>query len=429
MPVVDGQAVDAAVTNPAFLDAQVDDVAAGKIGFHNADTVSGTNIDNIQREANSLNSFVGSSPNQAKDQKPTYTNNNGLTANQDLLSRADTLSGKFHGGTGHTHTGFPGDAPPISANTIVNVTLHGYITQGNDLVGASGFSSDVSAPLSTKSPSNNQLTLGVVVNTPNNKIVLRHATGSSENDEIIDGSGNQVYGRLTFSSGTWTLSYFIDPAGVEAAYNLPSTDVRWYYQELFNPLNGAPVYSEFATLPSDNVSADIPYASETTAGKILQANAAPPAVASASAKGSGSRAAKDDHTHEGIHSISKSGSAQLLGDVTFTQGAGMIVFQSGNNIDFSSTAFSRSINNISAPQTLGAASFTDYIYNVSGTTTVTLPTAVGNGNEYVIKNVGSGTVTIATTSSQTIDGSSTVTLSVKNTSLTLISDGTNWGVY
>jgi hypothetical protein len=45
----------------------------------------------------------------------------------------------------------------------------------------------------------------------------------------------------------------------------------------------------------------------------------------------------------------------------------------------------------------------DYFVNCSGTFTVTLPTAVSvAGKIYVIKNSGSGTVTIDTTSSQTM---------------------------
>lgn len=70
----------------------------------------------------------------------------------------------------------------------------------------------------------------------------------------------------------------------------------------------------------------------------------------------------------------------------------------------------------------------DYVYLMSGTSTLTMPTAPSNKNEYTIKNVGSGTVTVATTASQTIDGSSTALLKVQYTSVTLRSDGTNWNI-
>lgn len=54
---------------------------------------------------------------------------------------------------------------------------------------------------------------------------------------------------------------------------------------------------------------------------------------------------------------------------------------------------------------------TDYTINCNGTFTVTLPTAVEiQGKIFVIKNSGSGVITINTTSSQTIDTPTSQTL-------------------
>lgn len=82
---------------------------------------------------------------------------------------------------------------------------------------------------------------------------------------------------------------------------------------------------------------------------------------------------------------------------------------------------------IVAKTTTYAAAKTDHIINAtSGTFTVTLPTAVSDtGREFVLKNSGTGVLTIATTSSQTIDGSTTRTLNQYD-SLTVVSDGANW---
>lgn len=71
---------------------------------------------------------------------------------------------------------------------------------------------------------------------------------------------------------------------------------------------------------------------------------------------------------------------------------------------------------------------TDYIVNCTANSfTVTLPTAVGiTGRQYIIKNTGSATtITIATTSSQTIDGSAPGTVTTL-TPLRVVSDGANW---
>lgn len=71
----------------------------------------------------------------------------------------------------------------------------------------------------------------------------------------------------------------------------------------------------------------------------------------------------------------------------------------------------------------------DYI-TVTASSTITLPTAVGrSGKRYIIKCVGSVTATIATTSSQTIDGNSagTYTFGGPNFNIMIVySDGSNW---
>jgi hypothetical protein len=69
----------------------------------------------------------------------------------------------------------------------------------------------------------------------------------------------------------------------------------------------------------------------------------------------------------------------------------------------------------------------DYLIDVTGNTiTVTLPPAASiDGKNYVIKNSGSGVVTVATTSGQTIDGASTKSLN-NNDSIEIVSDGSNW---
>lgn len=72
---------------------------------------------------------------------------------------------------------------------------------------------------------------------------------------------------------------------------------------------------------------------------------------------------------------------------------------------------------------------TDYTVDCTANTfTVTLPTAVGiTGCIYNIKNTGIGVITIATTSSQTIDGNASGALTlVQWDNLTVQSTGSNW---
>lgn len=63
----------------------------------------------------------------------------------------------------------------------------------------------------------------------------------------------------------------------------------------------------------------------------------------------------------------------------------------------------------------------------TGTFTVTLPTAVSvTGRMYVVKNSGAGAITVGTTSSQTIDGSTTYSLGTQYKYVHLQSNGANW---
>lgn len=74
------------------------------------------------------------------------------------------------------------------------------------------------------------------------------------------------------------------------------------------------------------------------------------------------------------------------------------------------------------------ATASDYTIEVTATgQTITLPTAVGvTGRIYTIKLTSSGSSTIATTSSQTIDGSTTYSLSAQYKYVTVQSNNANW---
>jgi hypothetical protein len=94
-------------------------------------------------------------------------------------------------------------------------------------------------------------------------------------------------------------------------------------------------------------------------------------------------------------------------------------------------AFTFQVNSISANTTLDATY--DIVLGTAGAggITVTLPTAVGfSGGAYYIKKVDSaaGNVTIATTSSQTIDGGATYLLVNQYQFVIVVSDNANWQI-
>ena len=70
---------------------------------------------------------------------------------------------------------------------------------------------------------------------------------------------------------------------------------------------------------------------------------------------------------------------------------------------------------------------TDNIVEADGTFTINLPTAVGiTGEQFTIKNVGTGTITVDGDNTETIDGNLTAVIAVQNASITVVSNGTNW---
>lgn len=90
-----------------------------------------------------------------------------------------------------------------------------------------------------------------------------------------------------------------------------------------------------------------------------------------------------------------------------------------------------SIYQVTAIQTANyTMSDLDAIVPTSGTLTVTLPVASAAilGKRYTVKNIGTGTITVvgAGATPATIDGGSSFTMTVRYSSLDVVTDGTVW---
>jgi len=353
MGVLDGQAVSAGVTNPAFIDANADDTGVGKYTLANTEAVSGATVDNVQAEANSAASFMGKSLNSAKDDLPAWTTSVVGSASDPLFDRADALTERFVAATGHTHDGTDGEGPQILAANLDAVPLKGYVAQGTNFSTGTGSSVIVTGIMTGKTPGGSTVAEGVVTTGAYNRVIMRQATGAEAGDAFTDALGNEVYGRLTEAAGVWTISFFTDVSGVETAYTFASSaSSRWYYQEIFNPMGGnAPVFSEFASIPSDNATADVIPATTTLQGKVSLSASAPGAIASTGSAGTATASvANADHTHEGLHSIAKSGDPQIKGDATLSASGGVTLTQSLNDIQISGPALAST-----APSAVGSA--------------------------------------------------------------------------
>lgn len=266
MSVSNGQVANQTTFNNAFPSRTVDTSLVGQVDLQNADAESGGDIFNVQRELNSESSFTGKPTNAAKDALPAWDNNDVGTGTDDLFERADALTERFNPSTGHTHDGV--DSPVVSASDLSSVRLRGSFIRAGNLTGISGSTTDVSTPMSGKTPSTADTVKGVVVNPTYNKVIIRDNTAANEGDDIVNALGDMIYGRLTYLAGVWTLSFFVNVAGVETAHALSAQDVAWYYQELFNPVTDAPIYSELASVSSDNATQDVVDATATQRGLI-----------------------------------------------------------------------------------------------------------------------------------------------------------------
>lgn len=351
MGVLDGQAVSAAITNPAFLDATEDDTAIGILTLANADSASGTPVTNIQREHNSAASFIGKTLNSSKTDLPSWSSTDAGTPTDNLRERAESLTGKFNLTTGHAHDGSAGGGVPIDATDLTNVRLRGFVQQGVDIFTVVGLSADVTSGFTGKTPGGTETVAGVITSAPWNKVVLRQATGAKQDDVFTDSLGNVVYGRLVESGGVWELFFYVNLSGTETAYSFgTAVDIRYYYQEVFNPLSAtAPVFSEFAVIPSDNVTADVLDASTTQRGKVLLGSASQ-SVGSANSGGTANGlVANANHVHRGISSVVV-GASTFYGDLTLTASNGAALTPGSGTIDVSAPALTSS-----APQDIGSS--------------------------------------------------------------------------
>lgn len=137
----------------------------------------------------------------------------------------------------------------------------------------------------------------------------------------------------------------------------------------------------------------------------------------------------------------ESGSATAANRITLKNASSLAIRASESYEFFYSTLTSRWVQKFVEVSTSvsGSASFSyqaktanytaiigEIVNCTSGTFTVTLPTAVSvAGQCVVVKNSGTGTISIATTSSQTIDGLSSDTI-INLESKTYMSNGANW---
>lgn len=134
MSVVNGANANQTTFNAAFVSKTVNSTTVGQVSLANVDGSSGSSITNIQRELNSLASFLGKAVNQSATALPSWTNNTTGASSDDIFDRADALTVKMET---HTHTGAAGQGAPINLATSVA----GVLPIANGGLGAGAYAS------------------------------------------------------------------------------------------------------------------------------------------------------------------------------------------------------------------------------------------------------------------------------------------------
>lgn len=174
MGILDGQAVSAAITNPAFISKNQDDVMPNKLGLSR--TLSGTSIADVQATLNKLYTATGASESQTGT---TYNATPSTITNGDSYEFAlKELAGKFDPATGHFHTGAAGDGPIL--NVVRTAAASGFTPAFGNIVFSpgSGIYLNQSGPVITVSSTVSTTFISATGYTPlSGSIVLKEGFG------------------------------------------------------------------------------------------------------------------------------------------------------------------------------------------------------------------------------------------------------------
>lgn len=215
-PVIDGQAVNAAVSNAAWLDAQTDDTGVGKITLANADVASGPQVDNLQAEHNSIASFVGKALNAAYNALPAWAASYVGTVSDTVKARVDALTERFSATLGHTHDGVDGNGPRINSINLVTTQVSDSST-GN--IDALSTATALSIRLTGASP----VTLrGIANGVAAKRVTVMNDTGA---DVTVTNLSGAVVSTDRIVTGTAADLIVKDQAAV--AFEYDGTDGLW----------------------------------------------------------------------------------------------------------------------------------------------------------------------------------------------------------
>lgn len=95
MSVSNGAAANAATFNGAFVSKTANSTTIGQLTLNNADSSSGSQVTNIQRELNAFSSYTGKTLNVVFDALPSWSNNDIGASTDSLFDRIEAIQAEF----------------------------------------------------------------------------------------------------------------------------------------------------------------------------------------------------------------------------------------------------------------------------------------------------------------------------------------------
>jgi hypothetical protein len=137
MSVTNGEKADEQTFNSSFVSREVDDNKAAQLTLDDPDTAThGTSIVSVQKESNSIASFVGKAVNTVKDLLPTWASDAIGTPNQTVKARVDSVQGQVETNVSN----IAGNSADIADVRTTTGTADGDVDMGTYTAGGNGFS-------------------------------------------------------------------------------------------------------------------------------------------------------------------------------------------------------------------------------------------------------------------------------------------------